>query len=89
VIAIGTTSVRCLETANGQPYCGDTSLFIYPSYCFRIVDALLTNFHLPNSSLLLLIAAFAGSDHVKKAYKEAIHHHYRFYSYGDVMFIEK
>lgn len=91
VIAIGTTSVRALETAaqHGtlQPYCGDTELFIYPGYRFNVVDALLTNFHLPQSSLLMLVAAFAGREPVLAAYEHAVAAAYRFFSYGDAMFI--
>jgi len=91
IIAVGTTSVRTLESAfrNGKihPGRGSASLFIYPGYEFKAVDRLLTNFHLPQSTLLMLVAAFAGLDFVKKAYKEAIRQKYRFYSYGDCMFI--
>lgn len=92
VIAIGTTSVRSLETAaisRGwiEPYCGDTDIFIYPGYEFKIVDAMLTNFHLPESTLLMLVSAFAGEDSVRSAYSTAIEEQYRFYSYGDAMFI--
>jgi S-adenosylmethionine:tRNA ribosyltransferase-isomerase len=91
VIAIGTTSVRALETAaqHGvlQPYCGDTDLFIYPGYRFNVVDALLTNFHLPQSSLLMLVAAFAGREPILAAYEHAVAAAYRFFSYGDAMFI--
>lgn len=96
VIAVGTTSVRCLETAalraeeSGQrmvPYQGDTSIFIYPGYRFRSVDAMVTNFHLPESTLLMLVSAFAGREHVLQAYQEAIDSQYRFFSYGDAMFI--
>lgn len=92
VIAVGSTSVRVLETAataSGavRPWSGDTGLFIYPPYSFRAVDALLTNFHLPRSTLLLLVAAFAGADLLSKAYKTAIDMEYRFFSYGDAMLI--
>ena len=92
VIAVGTTSVRSLETAaisRGwiEPYCGDTDIFIYPGYEFKIVDAMITNFHLPESTLLMLVAAFAGESNIKKAYDAAIEERYRFYSYGDAMFI--
>lgn len=93
IVAVGTTSVRTLETAF-QIYgeikaCKDESqLFIYPSYKFKVVDKLLTNFHLPKSTLLLLVSALAGKDFIFKAYKEAIEQKYRFYSYGDCMFIE-
>jgi S-adenosylmethionine:tRNA ribosyltransferase-isomerase len=91
VICIGTTSVRALESASRQGAlqagCGDTDLFITPGYTFKSVDALLTNFHLPESTLLMLIAAFAGYDHVMQAYRHAVENHYRFFSYGDAMLI--
>jgi S-adenosylmethionine:tRNA ribosyltransferase-isomerase len=91
VIAIGTTSVRCLETAASdgeiKPYQGDTRIFIYPGYDFKCVDAMLTNFHLPESTLIMLISAFAGIDEIKQAYQAAIDGQYRFFSYGDAMFI--
>lgn len=92
VVAVGTTSVRVLESAarTGQlrALSGDTDIFIYPGYVFRVVDALLTNFHLPESSLLMLVAAFGGYDRVLAAYRYAVRQHYRFFSYGDAMFIE-
>ena len=91
VIAVGTTTVRCLETASSTgvilPYQGDTNIFIYPGYEFKSVDGLLTNFHLPESTLIMLVSAFAGREHVLAAYHEAINKGYRFYSYGDAMFI--
>jgi len=91
VVAIGTTAVRALESAsvNGelQAGCGDTQLFITPGYTFKTVDAMLTNFHLPESTLLMLISAFAGYDSVMKAYQHAIEQRYRFFSYGDAMAI--
>ncbi|MCR6652237.1 MAG: tRNA preQ1(34) S-adenosylmethionine ribosyltransferase-isomerase QueA [Cellvibrionaceae bacterium] len=91
VIAVGTTSVRCLETAarDGQirPYEGETNIFIYPSYQFKVVDALVTNFHLPESTLLMLVSAFAGYRYTMHAYHHAVAHKYRFFSYGDAMFI--
>ena len=91
VIAVGTTSVRCLETASQsgeiRPYKGDTDIFIYPGYEFKSVDALLTNFHLPESTLIMLVSAFAGREPVLHAYHEAIKEKYRFFSYGDAMFI--
>lgn len=91
VVAIGTTSVRALESASvsGEllPGCGDTQLFITPGYRFKSVDALLTNFHLPESTLLMLISAFAGYDSVMNAYRHAIQQRYRFFSYGDAMAI--
>jgi|TARA_Y100000310_G_scaffold345064_1_gene461543 S-adenosylmethionine:tRNA ribosyltransferase-isomerase len=91
VIAVGTTSARCLETASLhgkiKPFEGETDLFIYPGFKFRCVDALLTNFHLPGSTLILLVSAFAGIDNLKHAYQAAIADSYRFFSYGDAMFI--
>lgn len=91
VIAVGTTAVRCLETAskNGaiQSFAGDTNIFIYPSYVFRCIDALITNFHLPESTLIMLVSAFAGYEQTMAAYQQAIKEKYRFYSYGDAMFI--
>ncbi len=91
VIAVGTTSVRTLESvaARGplQAWSGETDLFIRPPYSFRVVDALLTNFHLPRSTLLVLVSALAGRDATLRGYQEAIREHYRFYSYGDAMFI--
>lgn len=93
VVAVGTTSVRSLETAAAsgdiQPFFDDTSIFIYPGYKFNVVDAMVTNFHLPESTLMMLISAFAGRDHVMDAYERAIEAEYRFFSYGDAMFIEK
>ena len=91
VIAIGTTVVRALESAaqSGEltAYDGDTDIFIMPGYEFKVVDALLTNFHLPESTLLMLVSAFAGYDNVMQAYQHAISEKYRFFSYGDAMFI--
>ncbi len=91
VIAVGTTSVRSLETAaqsgNIQPYTGDTNIFIYPGYQFKVIDALVTNFHLPGSTLMMLVSALAGRNHIMHAYQSAIEEKYRFYSYGDAMFI--
>jgi S-adenosylmethionine:tRNA ribosyltransferase-isomerase len=92
VVAVGTTSVRVLEsqtTADGalQIGCGWTDIFIYPGYAFQTVDALVTNFHLPKSTLLMLVSAFAGSELMKQAYDEAVREAYRFYSYGDAMLI--
>lgn len=95
VIAVGTTSVRSLESAAKasqgelQPFSSDTDIFIYPSYEFQIVDAIVTNFHLPESTLIMLISAFAGFDEVKNAYQHAIAQKYRFFSYGDAMFVTK
>jgi S-adenosylmethionine:tRNA ribosyltransferase-isomerase len=91
VIAVGTTSVRTLETAVGQnailSYNGPTSLFILPGYQFKIVDAMITNFHLPKSTLLMLVSAFAGRERILETYKIAIEDGYRFYSFGDTMLI--
>jgi S-adenosylmethionine:tRNA ribosyltransferase-isomerase len=93
VIAVGTTSVRSLETAaaSGEPapYRGDSRLFIRPGYRFRVVDALLTNFHLPESTLLMLVCAFAGYESVMAAYRHAVAARYRFFSYGDAMFLTR
>lgn len=93
VIAVGTTTVRCLETAalSGQlrPFQGDTDIFITPGFQFNVVDALLTNFHLPQSTLLMLVCAFGGYDTVIAAYRHAVKEKYRFFSYGDAMFINK
>ena len=92
IVAVGTTAVRSLETAaaDGQlkPFSGETSIFIYPGYRFRSVDALLTNFHLPESTLLMLVCAFAGYDTTMRAYRHAVEQQYRFFSYGDAMFIQ-
>lgn len=93
VIAVGTTSARALEAASVEgeivPFAGETNLYIYPGFEFNTVDAMITNFHLPESSLLILMAAFAGYDHIMAAYKEAVMQHYRFYSYGDAMFVTR
>ena len=90
VLAVGTTSLRALESAAlSGAQSGETDLFIYPGFRFRVVERLLTNFHLPKSSLLMLVTAFAGMDNIKKAYAHAIEQHYRFYSYGDAMLIER
>ncbi|MCB1679128.1 MAG: tRNA preQ1(34) S-adenosylmethionine ribosyltransferase-isomerase QueA [Halioglobus sp.] len=92
VVAVGTTAVRSLESASRaggviQPYRGDTDIFIYPGYRFHSVDALVTNFHLPESTLLMLVSALAGREHIMSAYRAAIAARYRFFSYGDAMFI--
>jgi len=91
VIAVGTTSVRALETAAShgtlQAFDGETELFVLPGYRFRAVDAMLTNFHLPQSSLLMLVSAFAGRTRMLEAYRHAVREKYRFFSYGDAMFI--
>ncbi len=94
VIAVGTTVVRALETATGedgvpQPWCGETRIFIRPGYRFRGVDALITNFHLPESTLLMLVAAFAGHAEIMAAYRHAVEQRYRFFSYGDAMFLTR
>lgn len=94
IIAVGTTVTRALETATGddgipQPWTGETRIFIYPGYRFRCVDALITNFHLPESTLLMLVAAFAGQAEILRAYRHAVEQRYRFFSYGDAMFITR
>ncbi|MCW8886742.1 MAG: tRNA preQ1(34) S-adenosylmethionine ribosyltransferase-isomerase QueA [Motiliproteus sp.] len=99
VVAIGTTSVRCLEsaaqisgTAEGgelKPYMGDTDIFIYPGYQFQLIDGLVTNFHLPESTLLMLVSAFAGTDNIREAYQQAVSEKYRFFSYGDAMYLTR
>jgi S-adenosylmethionine:tRNA ribosyltransferase-isomerase len=92
LVAVGTTAVRSLETAaaDGEltAYSGETDIFIYPGYEFKSVDALLTNFHLPESTLLMLVCAFAGYETTMRAYEHAVEQRYRFFSYGDAMFIE-
>ena len=92
VVAVGTTAVRALESAaaggNLVAYSGDTRLFITPGFQFRVVDALVTNFHLPESTLLMLVAALAGREHVLGAYRHAVQQRYRFFSYGDAMLVE-
>jgi S-adenosylmethionine:tRNA ribosyltransferase-isomerase len=91
VIAVGTTVVRALETAAAdgciRSFRGETDIFITPGYRFRIVDALITNFHLPESTLLMLVCAFGGKENVLSAYRHAVAAHYRFFSYGDAMFV--
>jgi len=87
VVAVGTTVVRALETKPFEPYEGWTELYIYPGYEFKVVDALITNFHLPKSSLLFLVCAFGGKDFIMEAYQIAVKERYRFYSYGDGMLI--
>ena len=93
VIAVGTTTVRCLESASSsgvlKPFSGETEIFIYPGYQFKIVDVLITNFHLPESTLIMLVSAFAGKDNIQVAYQHAVADEYRFFSYGDAMFITK
>ena len=96
VVAVGTTSVRCLESAclksgDGEiaPFRGETDIFIYPGYEWRCVDALITNFHLPESTLMMLVSSFAGYDTLMRAYREAVDERYRFFSYGDAMFLTR
>ncbi|WP_421582428.1 tRNA preQ1(34) S-adenosylmethionine ribosyltransferase-isomerase QueA [Vibrio natriegens] len=98
IIAVGTTSVRSLESAAQDalkkgtelvPFFGDTEIFIYPGYEYQLVDCLITNFHLPESTLIMLVSAFAGYDNTMNAYKHAVENKYRFFSYGDSMFIKK
>lgn len=91
IIAVGTTSTRTLESAydNGfKPCCANTSIFIYPGYTFRAIDAQITNFHLPKSTLIMLVSAFAGREYILEAYKKAVEEKYRFFSFGDAMLIE-
>jgi S-adenosylmethionine:tRNA ribosyltransferase-isomerase len=92
VVAVGTTVVRTLEAAavadgTVKPMGGEVGLFITPGYRFRVVDALMTNFHLPRTTLLMLVSAFAGTDRLREAYREAVRLRYRMYSYGDAMLI--
>ncbi|WP_293748504.1 tRNA preQ1(34) S-adenosylmethionine ribosyltransferase-isomerase QueA [uncultured Paraglaciecola sp.] len=98
VIAVGTTSVRSIESAAQAalkagtelaPFLSDTDIFIYPGYEFQLVDAMLTNFHLSESTLLMLVSAFCGKENIENAYQQAIEQEYRFFSYGDAMFLEK
>ena len=91
IVCVGTTSIRTLESNyNGKfiPGTFETSIFIYPGYTFKVVNKLITNFHLPKSTLIMLISALAGKDFIMKAYQEAIDHRYRFFSFGDAMFIK-
>ena len=93
IVAVGTTSIRTLESASDEngvltSLKGDTSIFIYPGYKFKFVDNLLTNFHTPESTLLMLVSALAGKDHILTSYRHAVEEKYRFFSYGDAMFIE-
>jgi S-adenosylmethionine:tRNA ribosyltransferase-isomerase len=94
-VAVGTTTVRVLESLEAdaagdvRPGAGDTRLFIHPGHPFRLVDALITNFHLPRSSLLMLVAAFAGHDRIRALYAHAIADRYRFFSYGDAMLLAR
>ena len=93
MIAVGTTSLRALESAANETSvkagAAETALFITPGYRFRVVDRLLTNFHLPKSTLLMLVSAFAGYDPIRAAYAHAIRERYRFFSYGDAMLLER
>ena len=94
IVAVGTTSLRLLESAadefgDVQPFSDETDIFITPGYRFRVVDALLTNFHLPRSTLFMLVCAFAGTERMKRAYGEAIERNYRFFSYGDACLLER
>jgi S-adenosylmethionine:tRNA ribosyltransferase-isomerase len=93
VVAVGTTTVRALESAaragSLQPFSGETDIFITPGFEFGVVDVLLTNFHLPRSTLLMLVSAFAGHDHVKALYRHAVESRYRFFSYGDAMLLQR
>lgn len=92
VICVGTTSCRTLESAADedgrvQPGCGNTEIFIYPGYRFKALDCLITNFHLPESTLVMLVSALAGRERVLAAYEEAVRERYRFFSFGDAMFV--
>ena len=89
VIAVGTTSARTLESAVDGGRSGTTRLFVRPPYTFRAIDGLVTNFHLPESTLLMLVCAFGGYDAVMQAYRHAVSERYRFFSYGDAMFLER
>ncbi|MFM2481572.1 tRNA preQ1(34) S-adenosylmethionine ribosyltransferase-isomerase QueA [Celerinatantimonas sp. YJH-8] len=96
VIAVGTTSVRSLESAAKAcqdqliaPFVDETDIFIYPGYQFEVIDAMITNFHLPESTLLMLVSAFAGKEHILEAYRQAVQQQYHFFSYGDAMFITR
>jgi S-adenosylmethionine:tRNA ribosyltransferase-isomerase len=96
IVAVGTTTLRALESAARtsapgplQPYTGDTDIFITPGFEFRVVDRLITNFHLPKSTLMMLVSAFAGHAHIRALYRHAIESRYRFFSYGDSMLLER
>ncbi|MGH8703971.1 MAG: S-adenosylmethionine:tRNA ribosyltransferase-isomerase, partial [Burkholderiales bacterium] len=93
VLAVGTTALRALESAARdaglRAASGETDLFVYPGFAFRVVDRLLTNFHLPKSSLLMLVCAFGGMHNVLRTYRHAVARRYRFYSYGDAMLVER
>ena len=93
IIAVGTTSCRVLESISDENGIvheteGDTSIFIYPGYKFKCIDCLITNFHLPESTLIMLVSALAGKDYIMKAYEEAVKEKYKFFSFGDAMFIK-
>ena len=94
IIGVGTTSCRVLESVMQRyqhicPCSGNTDIFIFPGYSFKILDALITNFHLPESTLIMLVSAFAGTENIKRAYQEAIDQEYRFFSFGDAMFLTR
>jgi len=97
VVAVGTTVVRCLETAAAheeqkgelKAFTGETDIFIYPGFEYQVVDAMITNFHLPESTLLMLVAAFSGQEEILMAYEDAVNQNYRFFSYGDAMFLTR
>jgi S-adenosylmethionine:tRNA ribosyltransferase-isomerase len=94
IIGVGTTSCRVLETVMNRygtvrECSGETDIFIYPGYTFRLLDALITNFHLPESTLLMLVSAFSGRENILGAYEEAIRENYRFFSFGDAMFLTR
>ena len=92
VVAVGTTAVRSIESAAQEgelkSFSSETDIFIYPGYKFKVIDALITNFHLPQSTLLMLVCALAGYENMMAAYRHAVKHEYRFFSYGDAMFID-
>jgi S-adenosylmethionine:tRNA ribosyltransferase-isomerase len=91
IIAVGTTAVRSLETAAAdgelRPFSGDSRIFIYPGYEFKVIDGLITNFHLPESTLVMLVSALAGIEETRAAYRHAVQEKYRFFSYGDAMLV--
>jgi S-adenosylmethionine:tRNA ribosyltransferase-isomerase len=93
IVSVGTTTLRALESAARggalAPYCGETDIFITPGFGFRVVDLLVTNFHLPKSTLLMLVSAFSGLDHVRALYRHAVESRYRFFSYGDAMLLQR
>jgi S-adenosylmethionine:tRNA ribosyltransferase-isomerase len=89
IVAVGTTTMRCLEASGAAAGSGETALFIAPGFDFRVVDRLVTNFHLPRSTLLVLVSAFAGVESMRRAYRHAVERRYRFYSYGDAMLIDR